>query len=560
MSGYILKKKSVAVCACTLLMGGASTALLAQAAAATEPVPGTRDYYEQKIKGAYVFYEGELLPIPAEGTADVSRPLSPGIMRRPRATWMECRILQVLSNDFVVIGQTVTHTSGATTWPRSGVVAFNRPRSVKEGILVRLLAISDGSYQYTTASTNGTLCGYRELAEPTYEEYQKNYERDLQASLPIPIVSLERNVRNRTVPAGLPWLQSTRSSSQARVLPPAPLRPSLPTAPLYTTTNNVVTLVRYPAATGDVIVTNEVNGLPVTTIGPEAFKNCTALTHVTIPASVTHIDESAFRDCPALEAILVNVLNPVYSSSADGVLFNAEKTRLIQYPQGRKGAYTIPSRVTDIGSWAFLNCTNLTNITIPNNVKTIGGGAFYKCSSLTRMEIPARVTRLEGNSFSYCSRMEKIIVDDANAVYRSDADGVVFNKDKTELIRYPGGRRGDYVIPSGTLRVGFTSFEGSFGLTGVIIPRCVTSIDQWAFPGCDNLATVTLPDTITYIGHCTFWHCDNLTRVYFEGDAPKTHDQWWYTFGDTQATLYYKPERAGWGKEFAGRPTAVWKE
>ena len=118
----------------------------------------------------------------------------------------------------------------------------------------------------------------------------------------------------------------------------------------------------------------------VTSIGYNAFYNSGSLASVTIPASVTSIGKTAFGAFDGL--INVEETNPNYSS-ADGLLFNKEKTLLIQCPISKKGSYTIPASVTSIVDWAFYGCSNLTSVTIPTSVTSIGSYVFYSCSGLT---------------------------------------------------------------------------------------------------------------------------------------------------------------------------------
>ena len=92
----------------------------------------------------------------------------------------------------------------------------------------------------------------------------------------------------------------------------------------------------------------EIDNLPVTTIGDDAFEGCTNLSSIEIPDSVISIGNSAFSECEKLSAINVSSGNNNYAS-IDGVLFNKDKTELIQYPAGNfETAYTIPDSVTEI--------------------------------------------------------------------------------------------------------------------------------------------------------------------------------------------------------------------
>ena len=120
----------------------------------------------------------------------------------------------------------------------------------------------------------------------------------------------------------------------------------------------------------------------VTTIGESAFYVCTRLTSVTIPNSVTTIGEGPFADCDSLISIDVASGNLNYSSK-DGVLFDKNKSKLIQYPVGNQRIeYAIPNSVKTIGDWAFAYCRSLTSVTIPDSVTTIGDWAFYFVDSL----------------------------------------------------------------------------------------------------------------------------------------------------------------------------------
>ena len=124
----------------------------------------------------------------------------------------------------------------------------------------------------------------------------------------------------------------------------------------------------------------------MTSIGDEAFQDCRGLTSVTIPASVERLGPGVFSGCTNLEEIIVSADNPVYSS-LEGVLYNKDKTELLQWPD-RKLIVAIPNSVTRIGDCAFSFFRELTSIIIPNSVTSIGERAFEGCTGLTTITLP----------------------------------------------------------------------------------------------------------------------------------------------------------------------------
>ena len=110
----------------------------------------------------------------------------------------------------------------------------------------------------------------------------------------------------------------------------------------------------------------------VTSIGGNAFSSCSSLTSVNIPSSVTSIGQRAFGGCSSLTSLIVNENNQNYSSEND-IIYNKDKTTLIQCAGGREGEVNIPSTVTRIGNYVFDGCSSLTSVVIPEGVTRIGG-------------------------------------------------------------------------------------------------------------------------------------------------------------------------------------------
>ena len=143
-----------------------------------------------------------------------------------------------------------------------------------------------------------------------------------------------------------------------------------------------VTRIGSNAFSGCTGLTNVTIPNSVTSIGYFTFRNCSSLTSITIPKGVTSIGERAFEGCQSLTTLMVAADNSKFKS-VDDVLFTKAGTQLIVCAGGKQGAYTIPTGVANIGTWAFSGCISLTSVAIPTSVTSIGNGAFYNCSGLT---------------------------------------------------------------------------------------------------------------------------------------------------------------------------------
>lgn len=148
----------------------------------------------------------------------------------------------------------------------------------------------------------------------------------------------------------------------------------------------------------------------VTSIGSNAFKDCSSLISVWIPNSVTSIGDYAFKDCSSLTSINVADGNENYLSE-DGILFNKDQTTIIKFPASKlENYYEIPRGVTSIGNSAFNGCNVLTNVTIPDGVTSIGSFAFKNCSSLKSVEIPNSILYLGDEAFAECSSLKYLLI------------------------------------------------------------------------------------------------------------------------------------------------------
>ena len=294
-------------------------------------------------------------------------------------------------------------------------------------------------------------------------------------------------------------------------------------------------------------IPSEIDGLTVKSIGDSAFSGCSSLISMEIPDSITSIGDCAFLNCSSLTNINVSENNKDYSS-IDGILFNKDKTELIQYPQSSEIIeYIIPDSVTSIKNMAFFDCSSLASvtipesvisiefatfrgcsslesITIPDSVTNIGNWAFRDCSSLTSIEIPNNVTSIGNSAFEGCSSLTSINVSENNKDY-SSIDGILFNKDKTLLIRYPQSSEiTEYIVPNSVICIEDDAFSDCSSLTSVTILDSVTVIRYGAFFGCSSLESITIPDGVSTIDNSTFCNCTNLESITIENPKCEIFD------------------------------------
>ena len=340
----------------------------------------------------------------------------------------------------------------------------------------------------------------------------------------------------------------------------------------YTINNGAINITGYTGSGGAVTIPGTVGGLPITSIGSEAFYQCTNLNSVTIPDGVTNIGHGAFASCSNLAT--VTIPNSVASI---GICAFWNCTSLT--------GVTLSTNLTELGPSDFDSCTSLTRAAIPNGVLIIRGSAFQNCPGLTNVAVPASVASIGPSAFDSCGSLLAIAVDPQN-FYLGSLDGVLVNKSQNAIIQCPGGRSGSYTIPSSIASIGNSGFASCRSITNVTFPNSVTSIGDWAFDSCSGLISITISNssisiggyafescsslisvTISSsglsIGNYAFESCTNLLGVFFLGNGPSPNNSTNIFSGDIHATAYYLPGTTGgngqgWSTNFDGLPTAPW--
>lgn len=221
-------------------------------------------------------------------------------------------------------------------------------------------------------------------------------------------------------------------------------------------------------------------GEGITGIENDIFNQCDNLRSIEIPSTVSYIGDKAFHYTYGLEEIKINENNTHFSSDS-GVLFDKNKTQLINYPKGKTDTqYVIPDTVTNIKGLAFTN---------NGLVKTI--------------QISKNVEQVESNAFRSCHSLENIIVAEENPNYLT-IDGILYNKDKTELICYPSEKQGKtYTIDENVKTIKEYAFSNNYHLEDVDVST-VEAIERGAFYGIQTLKKVKLPEAITQMGTAVF--------------------------------------------------------
>ena len=188
---------------------------------------------------------------------------------------------------------------------------------------------------------------------------------------------------------------------------------------------------------------------------------------------------------------------------------------------------TIPASVTEIGGWAFCDCTNLTSVIFAtgSQLEKIGWGAFLN-TAITSITIPASVTHISEAVFARCWNLTSITIDSSNLYYSSE-NGILYNKDKTELRSWPTAS-GNVTIPSSVTDIGNDAFRAC-KITSVTIPQIVTYIGSAAFCDCTNIASITIPATVTYIngGAFAYWTASQTINIQGHANHQSTINAGW---------------------------------
>ena len=320
----------------------------------------------------------------------------------------------------------------------------------------------------------------------------------------------------------------------------------------------------------DISITNIYNELQVTSIGNDAFKNCSSLISVNIPDSVISIGDYAFDNCTSLESVdlgnslasigscafyncsslvSINIPDSVTSidsnafywydrnTTGDGRQYNEYNNAyylgnknnpyhaLISVKDKSVSNCEINNKTVVIAGNAFERCSSLTSIAIPDSVISIGSGAFYNCSSIKNIIIPDSVISIGGFAFWNCSSLTNITIPDSvtsigGAVFRgcSSLESITIpfigdgTGEETRLEYFECGNILKEITITGSLPIDSLAFNGKT-VERVVIGDGVTGIGNEAFLWCSSLKSVVIGNGVTGIGNKAFSGCSSLTSV-----------------------------------------------
>lgn len=248
--------------------------------------------------------------------------------------------------------------------------------------------------------------------------------------------------------------------------------------------------------TSELIIPESVNGVPVTVITDDAFRDQVPK-HISIPSTIEDLGSSLGE----LESDVTIELSPENKNyiNKDNVIYTSDMEKLVRVsPRFDKEEFTIPDTVI-----------------------TVCGKAFNRCRKIKTVNVPASVATIGDETFEGCSLLEAINVDEGNTFYISK-DGVLFDKSMTELYQYPAGSKNtSYTVPDSVTRICTSAFVNCDGLRTVDFGNSLEIIENSAFANCDNLNDIVFPESTREISFNAFEGCSRLSKITFSDNIEK---------------------------------------
>ncbi len=273
-------------------------------------------------------------------------------------------------------------------------------------------------------------------------------------------------------------------------------------------------VVQSPDATGEIVIQDSIDGLPITVVEEKAFIGTNSITKVTIGKNVTGIGNYAFSFLTRVDYTGdINSWAMIsFGNSTANPLYYAKHL----YIKGEEVTEVVLDTATKVNAYAFYNATSITKVTIGNQVKSIGSSAFYNCTALT--EIKFNATAMNNLSSSNCVfSNERQSGKGIKVTIGKNVTKIPANLFTNSTYSY-SPKITSVVFEEGSVckKIGEHAFSGCHSLTSVIMGKRIISIDHGAFSGCALLTSITIPNSVTSIARWEFSGCSSLSNVIFE--------------------------------------------
>lgn len=275
----------------------------------------------------------------------------------------------------------------------------------------------------------------------------------------------------------------------------------------------------------DITIPTDFGRFPVTAIGDDAFRGCSALKKVTIPQSVTSIGDSAFAGCHNLDSVTIN---DAATSIGNRAFTECPLTTTL----------SLGKKITTIGDEAFYDCRGLTSVTIPPSVTSIGKKAFLQCIHLKTLSfgenIKTNIETIGDDAFYYCIELESVTIPQSVTSIGNDAFGQCHDLQSL-------------TIKDAATSIGHRAFLGCTSLETISLGENIKTIGYHAFNSCTsiNLTNVTIPENVTTIRPGTFDYCTHLEYIMLPAGLTSFQDSLkGCPAGNPNGTIYYKNYKA----------------
>ena len=275
----------------------------------------------------------------------------------------------------------------------------------------------------------------------------------------------------------------------------------------------------------DITIPTDFGRFPVTAIGDDAFRGCSALKKVTIPQSVTSIGDSAFAGCHNLDSVTIN---DAATSIGNRAFTECPLTTTL----------SLGKKITTIGDEAFYDCRGLTSVTIPPSVTSIGKEAFLQCIHLKTLSfgenIKTNIETIGDDAFYYCIELESVTIPQSVTSIGNDAFGQCHDLQSL-------------TIKDAATSIGHRAFLGCTSLETISLGENIKTIGYHAFNSCTsiNLTNVTIPENVTTIRPGTFDYCTHLEYIMLPAGLTSFQDSLkGCPAGNPNGAIYYKNYKA----------------